>query len=302
MGALQRVARAGRNWEPAWRYLFNFAPTVKYKVGGRTPLGEAGRVLRTLNQNGVAVTSAEKLLGSSTLFHELATAVDGAERRMARAIEEARQAAMAPRDAGSVQKEFIYQLLGERPTLDLNDIFLRFAIEGPLLAIANGYFGMYTRLRSYNVWHTFTTHGAARSSQLWHADRDDLHYVLKVFVNLSDVDEGSGPFTYAPGTHGKGTRRTPPAHMFKEGNTTRSSDEQMAAIVPPGEWVTSIGPKGTIVLADTRGYHKGGLARDRDRIMYTCMFTSSTALLELFDRPADFQVPTDTAQAFAVRA
>lgn len=301
MGALHRVARVGRNWEPTWRYLFNFTPTLKYKVGGQSLSGDAARVLETLNQKGVAVTSADRLLGSSDLFQELSRSVDAREQQLAPAIEQARQAAAAPPKPGQAQKEFIYQLLGERPTLDWNDIHLRFALHTPLLAIANAYFEMYTRLRCYNVWHTFTSKGDARSSQLWHADRDDLHYVLKVFVNMSDVDEGAGPFTYAPGTHAKGARRQPPAHLFKEGNTTRSSDEQMAAIVPADEWVTSMGPKGTIILADTRGYHKGGLARQKDRIMYTCMFTSSTALLELFERPADLALPADRAQAYAVQ-
>ena len=301
MGALHRVARAGRNWEPTWRYLFNLAPTVKYRVGGQAPSGEAARVLSTLNRDGVAITSVERLLGVSPLFDELRRAVETRERQMAPEIERARAAAAAPAP-GEIRKEFIYPLLGERPTLDVEDIHLRFALESPLLAIANAYFGMYTRLRYYNVWHTFTTHGDARSSQLWHADRDDLHYVLKVFVNMSDVDEGAGPFTYAPGTHAKGSRRRQPAYMFKEGNTTRSSDEQMAEVVPPQEWVRSVGPAGTIILADTRGYHKGGLARVHDRIMYTCMFTSSTALLELFDRPSHLTLPQNSAQAFAVQA
>ena len=301
MGALHHVARAGRSWEPTWRYIFNFAPTVKYKVGGHAPSGEAARVLETLNRQGVAVTSASKLLGASGLFNELASAVDSREREMSDAIARARTAAARPAP-GQVQKEFIYQLLGDRPRLDVNDIYLRFALETPLLAIANAYFGMYTRLRYYNVWHTFTTDGDARSSQLWHADRDDLHYVLKVFVNMSDVHEGAGPFTYAPGTHAKGSRRRQPAYLFKEGFTTRSNDEQMAEVVPPRDWITSVGPRGTIILADTRGYHKGGLARTDDRIMYTCMFTSSTALVELFDRPADLRLPTDEAQAFAMRA
>jgi hypothetical protein len=76
----------------------------------------------------------------------------------------------------------------------------------------------------------------------------------------------------------------------------------MGEIVPPGEWVTSMGPRGTIILADTRGYHKGGLARTRDRIMYTCMFASSTALQELFERPAAVRLPLDRAQAYALKA
>ena len=300
MGALQSVARAGRNWEPTWRYLFNFAPTMRYRVGGQPLSGEAARVVNVLNCHGVAVTSVDRLVGTSRMFDELRTAVERRERERSGEIEQARAAATAPR-AGEPRKEFIFPLLGERPMLDPADIHLRFALQTPLLPIANAYFGMYTRLRYYNVWHTFTTDGDAHSSQLWHADRDDLHYVLKVFVNMSDVDEGAGPFTYAPGTHAKGARRRQPAYLFKEGNTTRSSDEQMAEIVPPNEWVTSVGPAGTVILADTRGYHKGGLARLRDRIMYTCMFTSCTALRESFDRPSDLTLPANPAQAFAIQ-
>jgi hypothetical protein len=299
-GMFQQVAKAGRNWEPTWRYLFNFTPTVKYKIGGERLAGEAARVLRTLNRDGVAVTSASKLLGDTGLFDALCADVDARERKQAAAIAEARAAIERP-VPGQPQKEFIFPLLGPRPMLNLQDVHVRFALETPLLQIANAYFEMYTRLRFYNVWHTFTTQGSAHSSQLWHADRDDLHYVLKVFVNLSDVDDGAGPFTYAPGTHAKGSKRTPPAALFNEGNTARSDDTQMAEVVRPQDWVTSIGPRGTIVFADTRGYHKGGLARRSDRIMYTCMFGSSTALVEMFDRPANLAPPTDPAQAFALQ-
>jgi hypothetical protein len=34
------------------------------------------------------------------------------------------------------------------------------------------------------------------------------------------------------------------------------------------------GKKGTIIFADTRGFHKGGEARTRDRLMYNAMYTS----------------------------
>jgi hypothetical protein len=37
------------------------------------------------------------------------------------------------------------------------------------------------------------------------------------------------------------------------------------------------GDAGTIIFADTRGFHKGGEARTRDRLMYTCMYTSQAS-------------------------
>jgi hypothetical protein len=89
----------------------------------------------------------------------------------------------------------------------------------------------------------------------------------------SDVDDGAGAITYAPGTHRKGRIRKIP-ESFLENGVRRWSDEQMDAVVPEEKWIKGAGPKGAIVFADTRGYHKGGLARTSDRILYTCMFTN----------------------------
>src|SRR5262249_18997045 len=95
-----------------------------------------------------------------------------------------------------------------------------------------------------------------------------------------DVDEGAGPFTYAPGTHRKGPVRQRPDYFVDEKGAWRSTDEQMAVVLPPANWFNAVGPLGTIIFADTRGYHKGGLARSRDRLMYLCMFTSRAAVLK----------------------
>jgi hypothetical protein len=48
----------------------------------------------------------------------------------------------------------------------------------------------------------------------------------------------------------------------------------MAAVVPPSEWLTAAGPAGTLLFADTTGWHKGGSARTGDRLLYTCLFGS----------------------------
>jgi hypothetical protein len=158
---------------------------------------------------------------------------------------------------------------------------------------------MYTRLRYYNVWHTFATTGEARESQLWHRDREDFK-ILKVFVYLSDVDEGAGALTYARGSQrSRGLKSNP--ECFVEGGVKRSKDEQMAAVVPPERWVQAKGPTGTIVFADTSGYHKGGLARERDRLMYVCMFTSpSSQSKELFRRCGEPARSADKALTFAL--
>ena len=56
----------------------------------------------------------------------------------------------------------------------------------------------------------------------------------------------------------------------------------MAAVVPKDRWTVAIGSAGTVVFADTHGYHRGGLARTDDRVMYTCMYTSGASESEEF--------------------
>jgi hypothetical protein len=212
------------------------------------------------------------------------------------AVEVARRAAVCNE---GTKKNFIYEYLGHHPTLAPAEIATRFALHHRVLEIANAYLGMYTRLRYVNVWHTFASTAAARQSQLWHRDRED-RYILKLFVYLSEVDETSGPFTYAPRTHAKGNVRKVPA-SFVEGGVHRTRDEQMEEVVSADRWIKCEGPPGTIVFADTRGYHKGGLARENDRIIYTCMFTSpASESEEFFTRPKVVYQPATRGEAFAL--
>lgn len=253
-------------------------------------------MLSDLDRNGLAITSFARLFGSDQSFDELFNAFKDLQHSQSAALSEAR--ANATVDA-IVKKNFIYEYLGRNPVINPQEVYARFALHDRILQIANAYLGMYTRLRYFNIWHTFANSGAPRQSQLWHRDRED-RYILKVFVYLSDVDEGAGPFTYAAGTHAKGKIRRIP-ESFLEGGVQRTTDNQMAQVVPMDHWIKAKGVRGTIVFADTRGYHKGGLARDRDRVMYTCMFTSPASESEEFlRRPARIESQSSREKAFAL--
>jgi hypothetical protein len=217
------------------------------------------------------MTSVHALLGPTSCFDELSDEVA----RLQETLQDRISAARSSAASGEIEigkKTYLLEYLDHNPALDPQSIFARFALQPNIWEIANSYVGMLTRMRACNVWHNFPTQAQARESQLWHRDPEDL-YIVKVFVYLSDVDQGAGPFTYAPGTHGKGRVRQKPDYLL-EGDTKRSTDTQMAAVVPRDDWVTCTGQRGTIVFADTRGYHKGGLSKERDRVLYSCMFTS----------------------------
>jgi Phytanoyl-CoA dioxygenase (PhyH) len=286
-----------------WRYVANLRPSLEYPRTRKTLSAEHEQILMRLKRDGIAITSVDKLIGGLSLFEELQTAVGNCEASLAKEIEARRVNAKAA--SPDRNKGYVVTLLGRLPTLDVNDIFVRFALQSEVLAIANGYFGMLTKLRYYNVWHNLPTYTSPRESQLWHRDPED-RCILKMFVYLTDVDEGAGPLSYAPGTHSLGAIRTlARSQIFREGRSYvhRTDDTQMNEAVPKEHWITAVGPKGTVVLVDTKGYHKGGFCVARERIVYTCMFTSKAGTCsDSFKRQQVVPRYTDRSVAFAIEA
>jgi Phytanoyl-CoA dioxygenase (PhyH) len=295
----RRLGIALRQSDFFWRYVANCKPWSTYKLN-KTQLNDAQRsLLCDLRRDGIALTTVKELMRESSLFEQLESAVWSLERTtLSGDLPQARDLADTPGF-----KTYLVELLGPNPVLDPSDIFVRFALQPAVLNLVNSYFGMYTRLRAFNVWHNFASTKTPRNSQLWHRDPED-RYILKMFVYLTDVTEKSGPLIYAPGTHPQGNIKMAP-QSFKDSDTTarRSNDDQMRLVVPENDWVSAVGPKGMVVFADTRGYHKGGLVRENERVLYNCMFTSQASTrAEYFERKLPIPESPDKALSFALGA
>jgi hypothetical protein len=206
-------------------------------------------LLAELLERGIAVREFDDVFDDRAALEELQTL---AERRE------------TMRDAAS--KDFLERLMPE--TVSLRGPFVRLALEPRAIALANAYIGLRSYLRGLELWRNIPTDEPAKLSQLWHRDWDDL-VNLKYFVYLSNVTERHGPFTFAPGSHPRGRRQLD----VKD----RLTDEQMAAHVPRADWVTCTGGPGTVVIADTCGYHKGGKPETGDRLLWTAQFTTGAA-------------------------
>jgi hypothetical protein len=184
-------------------------------------------------------------------------------------LEELQRRAADPESVVALEdKDFLEKLMPS--AVDIASPYAALALEPQVLALANAYVGMRSFLRALDVWRNKPTEAPPKLSQLWHRDYDDS-VCLKLFVYLSDVGPESGPFVYAPGTHPHGTRQIAQAD--------RLGDEEMARIVPADEWVVCTGKAGTVVLADTCGYHKGGKPTAGDRLLWTAQYTSVAAPL-----------------------
>jgi hypothetical protein len=92
----------------------------------------------------------------------------------------------------------------------------------------------------------------------WHRDRPDRRQT-KAILYLSDVEQADGPFQYLRASHRPSEILRDLVHEDFEFNQSRFEDVQVDALVrrAPQRVHTITGAAGTLVLADTRGIHRG---------------------------------------------
>jgi hypothetical protein len=220
--------------------------------------GELAAVVDRLRRDGVVITDFDTVFGGQQeLF-------DGAD-----ALVQQLYAGREQSEAEEGGKGFLTKLASGPYALD--DPFPRVSLHPRALAVANAYLRLKSTLRSIDLWHTRPTPGPATETQLWHRDADDVMNV-KMFVYFTDVTKAAGPLCYAPRTHPLGSRRDLPERDEK----WRSTDEQLARIVPGSEWVLCEGIRGTVVFADTCGYHKQLKPAGEERLLLVSHYVSGT--------------------------
>lgn len=210
-----------------------------------------------LCRDGVVVAGFDELLADQRLWNEAAAAADEL------------YAQPRERTGGEGKASFLTKLA--TGPYDADHPFVRVAVHPSVLAVANDYLRLRGTLRALELWLTAPTPGPAIETQLWHRDADDVMNV-KLFVYFSDVTEQAGPLCYAPGSHPLGSRRQVPEHDERG----RSTDEQLARVVPEPDWRLCEGKRGTIVLADTCGYHKQLKPRGDERLLLVAHYVSGT--------------------------
>ena len=266
--SMQRVQqlRSG-GVRPVWRYVLNSGPTLRYRRS-RQPLSAEGvRILAELNATGLATSTVERLTGDSTLLPQLREAARRLEDECPRTLPE-----LDPQ-ASPTGRDFLIELIDWHDGgSGVDGIFLELALNEAVKAPVDAYFGMDTRVADFNVWRTLPRM-TPRLTQLWHRDAPEDRLLVKVFVYLEDVDEQSGPFKYAIGTHGKGDRRLRLRSLF-DGWNFRVDDQLLESRVDRDRLRTLTGPAGTVVFADTIGFHKGGFATHKPRLLTQTLYTS----------------------------
>lgn len=141
-----------------------------------------------------------------------------------------------------------------------------------LLAVAEGYIGATPHLSMLNLWWSaaFGNAPGADAAQMFHFDFDPPPKWLLVFVYLTDVGPDNGPHVYVRGSHKAGH---PAAKDLLKRGYVRISDEEMAQAFGANNVVEILGGRGTVLAVDTRGFHKGKMLRQGQRLMAQLTFS-----------------------------
>jgi hypothetical protein len=161
----------------------------------------------------------------------------------------------------------------EPEAFTLDSPWLRLALSEEIIDVVSAYRGHPVSLFYLDNWFTPPFAGADDrvASQRWHRDPEEDH-VVKVFVYLSDVDEDSGPFEYVQGSP---TGNRYGAFRPWEGKGSgHPDDDEIKAATAPEDRLTLTGRRGTIIFCDTSGFHRGGFARTKPRVMYASTYVA----------------------------
>lgn len=140
-----------------------------------------------------------------------------------------------------------------------------------ILSIVEQYVDAPVSLIASPLRYTFPSETAsADAAQMYHYDLDTLRW-LKVFYYLSDVGPENGPHVCVQGSHAPGAKS--PELLRREYG--RITDQEIAAHQPGTEYSIQ-GPAGTVVLGDTRAYHKGLNVKSGYRLMLFPLYAPST--------------------------
>jgi hypothetical protein len=258
-------------------------------------------VLDTLFTDGLAVIPFTKLFDDS-LWQDIATESAGFERRVEdvlasggkpgkpgkpgkKAKDGPKAQAKAAKEADRVAKKkfILHRSIAPGTELTFANPWLRTAASERLIDVVNSYLGLWTKLSYLDQWYTVPGGDEAErvGSQRWHRDYND-QYLVKAFIYMDDVDAGSGPFEYVPGSARGGPYEN--EWPWQPLGDTYPDQDEFYNRIPSDAARTLTAPAGTMILCNTSGFHRGGFATERRRIIGVLNYVSPAGLAALVER------------------
>ncbi|MDR3491488.1 MAG: tetratricopeptide repeat protein [Gammaproteobacteria bacterium] len=133
-------------------------------------------------------------------------------------------------------------------------VFQQFLADPLVLAIAQAYLGVLPKFRDLNLWWStaISRNPSCHLAQLFHNDLSHIKW-LKIFIYITDVTKESGAHSFVRGSHKPNAK----SKDLRNRGVVRICDEDIYKSYGKENVIDILGPKGTIFIEDTRGFHKG---------------------------------------------
>ena len=120
-------------------------------------------------------------------------------------------------------------------------------------------------------WHTtYSSIPDKEAAQWFHFDMDRLKWI-KFFFYITDVDANSGPHTFIAKSH----KSLGIPYILRTKGYTRLNDNEVEMNFESKDFKEFTGNRGTLIVEDTRGLHKGKHCISGDRLLFQLEFTTS---------------------------
>ena len=151
---------------------------------------------------------------------------------------------------------------------------LALANSAPLVRLAAHYIGCKPTISAIGLRWSYPQAGNGSGLQGFHRDCDDWRFI-KVFVYLTDVDDGAGPHVYVSGTH----------HEHCSMRLQPYSDDEVAKSYDPSRITSVTGAAGTGFAVDTRGIHKGLVPTQKPRLLLQIQYSLLPVYMYRYEAP-----------------
>lgn len=247
-----------KTWWPLWFYVVNYKARKKFNTHKPNLSSLGKRIQDELDHEGIAITTLDELFPNENMLEKLLTYKNSL-------------------DLNNVsthwKKEYLKNYWDKLPVFDATNPFVQFILSEKITSIVNSYMSMWTKLGYYDLSLTLPVGRGANPirAQRWHRDPDEKR-LLKVFIYLSDVDTTAGPFTYIKKStygnkYGSLFPQKTPAGIYPD-------EHALLAKIDQDDIKEMTAPKGTVIFCDTSGFHKGGYATEKERLMFTGFYSA----------------------------
>jgi len=248
------------------------------------------RVLDDLERNDYAILPFADLVPDEALREAIEK--DGSEF----AAQTERALAAATGDTVDVKKDYLVRRYKHVSEVSPSSPWLACCLSDRLLGLANAYLHMWSKLEYADFWYSVPTaaDSARIQSQRWHRDFDDRH-LLKAFLYLVDVDERTGPLEFVAGS-ARG-RTAADFYPWYPGSPAYPPEREFDEAVDSAAIKTFTACAGTLILCNTSGFHRGGFATEKPRVLATATYCSPASLASLTQR--NYRLPEGAEKALS---